>query len=287
MQSVGNDFVVIETTKWPEDTDWTQTAIRLCDRRFGIGSDGLMLLTPSKSADIGMRMFNPDGTEDMCGNGMRCVLHLAHRQSLIGNSGLIETLTGNRFFSIRDDETVRADMGFPGFAPWEIPLDPHTPAIEDFAENELVLGIVLSQGNRQITLDGIVNTGSTHTVVFVDELPTDDEFHFWSPFIENHPYFPERTSIMWTQVVAPSALRLRIWERGAGETLGCGTGACAAAVVARLTGRLEMGPTTVISRGGTLTFEWGGTEDKPSARMHLTGRAQIVYQGEISSHAEG
>jgi diaminopimelate epimerase len=278
MQSVGNDFVVLETAKWPTETDWNAQAVRLCDRRFGIGADGLMLLMPSESAAIRMRMFNPDGTEDMCGNGMRCVLHLAKERGLVGTSGTIETPVGLRHFTLRDDGTIRTEMGLPSFDAAAIPF---LGAESEQGTLPFLKNIVLPHGDRHITLSGVVNTGSTHTVLLVDELPDDETFLFWSPYIENHPLFPERTSVMWTKILSPSLLRLRIWERGVGETLGCGTGASAAAVIARLMADMYSGPLQVQSAGGTLTVEWDGNATHPNAAIYLTGTAQITYAGHV------
>ena len=265
MQGVGNDFVVVDEGDWA-DGDWAARARALCDRRFGVGADGLIVIGPSSRADVRMRFFNPDGTPDMCGNGLRCVVRFAHGRGRIGERGHVETIAGVRAVTVGTDGIVTAEMGVPHFAPADLPMRVSVDRVVDFP----------------LPLDGealpisAVSTGSTHTVVFVDRLPDDDLFFRLSPRIENHPLFPERTSVMWTRVAAPDRIDLRIWERAAGETLGCGTGACAAAVVARAQGKVASPEVTVVSRGGTLRVGWPGGEGDT---VLLSGPAEIVFTG--------
>ncbi|GAB4452286.1 MAG: diaminopimelate epimerase [Armatimonadaceae bacterium] len=272
MQAVGNDFVVLEETDLPADTEWSRLAIELCHRRFGVGADGLMLIEASATADLRMRMFNPDGTEDMCGNGMRCVLHRAHETGKLGDTGTIETIAGIRPFTRHTDGSITTAMGKPQFDPTHLPMQT--------AQNP-VLDYPIAVGDEVLPVS-VVSTGSLHTVVFVEELPGDDRFFRLSPLLENAPVFPERTSVMWTQVEAKNRLRLRIWERGVGETLGCGTGASAAAVLARTQGKVAgNGTVTVSSAGGELRVEW----EEPGSEVYLTGYAQTVFTGTwISTH---
>ena len=272
MQAVGNDFVLVDHAAGEEvGRDWPRLAVALCDRRLGVGGDGLLVVGPSRVADARMRMFNPDGTEDMCGNGLRCVIHHAHTAGRLPATGAIETLAGVRDYQVQAGGTITTGMGVPRFAPADLPMTVPGLRVFDFPlplEDDLLCV-------------SVVSTGTTHTVVFVDELPDEERFLRLSPRGENHPLFPERTSVLWTVAEPPNTLRLRIWERGAGETLGCGTGACAAAVLARVQGKINgVGPVAVASKGGTLHVDWaGGANDA----IFLTGRAHVVYAGHVAA----
>ena len=268
MQGIGNDFVVVDQAAWP-DADWPDAAIRLCHRRFGIGGDGLLVLEKSDIADIRMRMFNPDGTEDMCGNGLRCIVRFAKETGRIATDSTVETIAGIRSVRLRG-KSVTAEMGRPAFAPASLPM---------IAEGDRVVDFPLPVGDEALPVT-VVSTGTTHTIVFVETLPDDARFLRLSPLIENHLLFPERTSVMWTVVEGDHSLRLRIWERGAGETLGCGTGACAAAVAAQLQGKVASGETTVRSQGGALDIRW---ENSPDAPLWMTGPAEVVFRGVIDA----
>ena len=271
MQAVGNDFVVVEEPTWATETDWPGLAIRLCDRKFGIGGDGLLVLCPSTIADFGMKMFNPDGSEDMCGNGLRCLIYLQTTRGNLAARGTVETLSGLRSFVVTTKDGITTEMGIPRFSTCDI------PAVLPSDDTTFALAVV----GRQIKVSA-VNTGSTHCVIWRDRLPGDDEFFSVSPIIELHPAFPERTSVMWAVQEGPDRVRLRIWERGAGETLGCGTGACAVGVVACRSGRVPGGYTEVESKGGVLGVFWnGGASDS----VHLTGAGEIVFSGVVTTNA--
>lgn len=283
VEAVGNDFVLVdEATGWGSGaaTDWPALAVRLCDRRFGVGGDGLLVLSgPSAVADLRMRMFNPDGTEDMCGNGLRCAILAARQRGRISDAaeGTVETIAGLRRFQIHADESITTEMGAPRFAPAALPMNVPGAASNDSS----VFDYALPLGKGRSLPVSVVSTGTTHTVVWTKQLPDDETFLDLSPQIENHPFFPERTSVLWTVAEPPGTLRLRIWERGAGETLGCGTGACAAAVLARVQHKLPNEPAqvAVVSRGGTLHVSWaGGKEDV----VLLSGRAEAVYEGNVA-----
>ena len=302
MQGVGNDFVVVNSETPGFTGDPAALAVRVCDRKFGVGADGLLLVTrlgapgpiPPSLADrpdilrhlsdgsnaaFCMRMFNPDGTEDMCGNGLRCVGLWALKHGWLDSPSFAvltkEGLRDVRVISIDDgcrSATLGVDMGLPRFASSEIPFSYGTvDAVRDFD---------LAVDDRVFKITS-VNTGSTHTVIFGPQ-PSEDDFQKYSPLIEEHAYFPERTSVLWSTASAvgdpsrPLQIQTRIWERGAGETLGCGTGACAVAVAAKSLGIASKSQVVqVISRGGTLAIGWGGE----GSDVDMVGPAVIVYEG--------
>jgi diaminopimelate epimerase len=275
MQGVGNDFVVVDGRDQPE-MDWSAFALAACDRRFGIGADGLLVIQNSDNADFRMAMFNPDGSPDVCGNGLRCVARYAWERGLINKTEFhIETLIDVRPAQINLDaadqfQSVTIGMNFPQFAPDAVPIraDADAPLL-DFP-------LALPDGTT-LRISPL-STGSTHSVTFVDELPDDETFFRISPLVENSAHFPDRTSLMWCKVETPTRLRLRIWERGVGETWGCGTGACAAMVAAKLHNRVAAdAPISVVSRGGELLIQW--SEGEP---IQMTGPAEFVFEGGFS-----
>ncbi|HZO89418.1 MAG TPA: diaminopimelate epimerase [Chthonomonadaceae bacterium] len=271
MQGVGNDFVVIDGRK-NGDFDWSGLAIEICDRHSGVGADGLLVLDDTRLADVMMRMYNPDGTPDVCGNGLRCVARYAVERGLVAGDTLrVGTLAGVRPAQVHRDGcgrivAVTVGMGLPRFDPPSIPMRAPGPRVIDYP---------LKVNVNTILPITVLSTGSTHAITFVEELPEDARFFSLSPQVEHHPLFPDRTSLMWCQVEGPSRLRMRIWERGAGETWGCGTGACAAAVAAILHGYAAEGePVAVSSRGGELVIRW--REGEP---IEMTGPAEFVFDG--------
>lgn len=275
MQGAGNDFVVLDHLEHPEFSGLNHAwlAEQLCARHTGVGGDGLLTLEAASEtgreagADVRMRMWNPDGTEDMCGNGLRCVAALAWQlRRVAAKKFAVETLSGLRAIEILDRDLVRAEMGEPHFEPASIPMAP--PGAWDEA-----LDYSLPLEGREFVNTSSLSTGSTHTVIFVDEIPEEADFQHLSPRLEHHPWFPERTTILWTTPAGPNHFRIRIWERGVGETLACGTGASAVAVAARATGR-AYGTVAVESRGGVLKVDW-----EPGQSIHLTGPAELLFQG--------
>ncbi|HEX8549972.1 MAG TPA: diaminopimelate epimerase [Abditibacteriaceae bacterium] len=260
MHGLGNDFVVLDSVATPLDIDFSAFAIASCDRHFGIGGDGLLLLEKSECADVRMRMWNPDGTEDMCGNGLRCVAMLAHQRCYVSDDFQVETLAGIRSARI-DGDSVRVSMGAPSWEFNQIPMQ-----AEKFSPHEYDLAI-----NGKNYRASSLSTGSTHTILWCDTLPDDIEFFAVSSQVEVHELFIERTSVLWAHV-AKGEIALRIWERGVGETLACGTGACAAAVTAMDTQRSARGAVGVKSKGGVLQIEWGN-------EIYKTGPAQIAFEG--------
>ncbi len=267
MHGIGNDFIVLDCLRFPisDDLDFAALAEAMCDRHFGIGGDGLLSLEPSTDGnEARMRMWNPDGSEDMCGNGLRCVALLAHTRGYVGEGFQIQTLAGTRRATVTDPGMVRVSMGAPDFSPRNVPIARTEPLIE---------GTIELNGHHFEHVTSL-STGSTHTVIFSETAVDEATFAGWSPRLELAPLFPLRTSIMWAHPLGSNHFEVRIWERGAGETLACGTGACAVAVAARITQRAE-GAVTVRSRGGELLVEW----DEIQNQIWKTGPAKEVFEG--------
>ncbi|MEN3002134.1 MAG: diaminopimelate epimerase [Armatimonadota bacterium] len=279
LQGNGNDFVLIDALDsahgwWmgQEGTpiDWGRWAVRLCDRRFGIGADGLLVVERGQHAPYRMRIFNPDGSEaEMCGNGIRCFArYLLMRYEPHAKSLPIETGAGVRGVH-RADETGRlltVEMGAPRLARSEVPVrsePPHQPMLQEPVQ---VVGHTLRLS--------AVNTGTPHAVLFVEDV-TKFPLETLGPAIEHHPLFPERTNVQVAQVVRPDYAIVRTWERGAGATLACGTGACATLVVGHLLGLLER-RATIRMPGGELLIEW--REDN---QLLMTGPAVEVFEGRM------
>lgn len=262
MQSVGNDFILIKMQK---ENNWNLLSKKLCDRHFGIGGDGLIVILPSKIADYKMRMFNPDGTEDMCGNGLRCSVRLFYESEKTEKTHFkVETISGIKEADIVNinEWIVRVNLGEPLLSPESIPvyLD-HSPIVD--------YPLKIGDGIFSAT---ILSTGTTHTVIFFKDL-TEEIFQTYSPKIENHPIFPDRTSIIWVIGESRDELEIRVWERGVGETLGCGTGACAA-TVAKVLRDGEGTRYKIVSKGGFLEVEWRDRKD-----MLLSGKVEVVFRG--------
>ena len=266
-QGAGNDFVLLAATEAPPD--WPALARRLCDRHFGVGGDGLLLLDEA-GGQLRMRMFNPDGTEDMCGNGLRCLAFHAHRLGLTsGDAFVIETLAGPRRCRLLEAEAHRAvvwtEMGRADLRPEAVPMKfPGAQAVN----------YPLKVGGETLTATSL-STGTAHTVIFGPP-PDEARFQRLSPLIETHALFPERTSVLWAEPLSRSRLRVRIWERAVGETLACGTDAAAVAVAARVQG-LADSPVEIVSAGGTLAVEVA--EDLAVA---LSGPAVHLYDGAVT-----
>jgi diaminopimelate epimerase len=263
MQGAGNDFIVVQGA----EHDGSRLAPALCDRHFGIGADGLLVALPSEKAAVRMRMFNPDGTEDECGNGLRCLALYALRRGLVDTPEFtVETLCGIRSVRVEDwpgpKATVTTDLGRASLEAADVPARFPGRAI----------GVPLEVGGETLTVHSL-STGTAHTVIF--ETPDEARFQRLSPLIEHHPAFPERTSVLWTEVRSRDRARVRIWERGAGETLACGTGAAAVAVAAFVSGRTDP-RVQVTSAGGTLTVDVSDSLD-----LRLTGPAAFVFEGAV------
>lgn len=237
LETVGNDFVLIERDSYPGG-DWHVVAEQVCARRVSVGSDGLLVIWRDGD-EIHLRFFNPDGTEDFCGNGLRCAAWFAYRRGWVGREFLIHQLGKKIGMEVDPVGRVKAKMPAASFLAGDVPTVYNGEMWE-----RPVAGVVGSA----------VSTGSAHFIVFCAELPGDAEFFELGPRIENDPVFPERISVMWVRAESDRRLEMRIWERGVGETMGCGTGATAAASVwFRKTGL--SGSVEVVSRGGVLAIE--------------------------------
>jgi len=273
MQCAGNHFVVVDAEK-AAALDWPRLARAACRHHFGVGADGLMVLDRSPGRGYRVRMFNPDGSEDTCGNGTLCVARLLwHEKRFEGKSLRLELLTGpvevRRHADGPRQGAFSLRMGRPDFAPEAVPAD---------ADAEVVLKPIEVAGVRLRVSS--VGVGTPHTVIFDEALPDDEAFERLAPEIEFHPLFPEQTSVSWAVAEGPGRVRVRVWERGGvGESLGCGTGACAVAAVGRRLGMLDA-PVVVVSPGGELEVAF----DK-AGHAWLTGTPEGVFEGTIESPA--
>lgn len=267
MQGLGNDFVVIDGVSRPVSLDADQVR-RLADRRFGIGCDQLLVVEPSPAPDVDFRyrIFNADGSEvAQCGNGARCFARFVRARGLI-NRDIIRVMTaaGPMTLEIIEDGKIRVAMGVPAFSPEEIPLAVH----EEMPEYQIEVG------GHSWTF-GAVSLGNPHAVITVSDVNAAPVAEVGDAF-QLHPLFPERVNVGFMEILSPRHIRLRVFERGSGETLACGSGACAAAVVGMEQGRLHM-PVKVSLPGGDLVVEWHGR----GSPVILTGPAEFVFEGEV------
>ncbi len=273
MQGLGNDYVYINCINQDlSGVDLSELAIRLSNRHFGIGGDGIILILPSTKADFRMRMFNADGSEGKtCGNGLRCVARYVYDHGLTDKTAFtIETLGGivkpELIMEGNRVAAVRIDMGEPRLSRAEIPM------LGD--ETSHVVGERISAGGVAFTVT-CVSMGNPHCIIFVDDADNVDVAGV-GPFIENHELFPEKTNVEFIEVLNDEEILFRVWERGSGITLACGTGACAA-VVAAVLNNLTRRKVTVHLLGGDLFIEWA--EDN---HVYMTGPAEEVFCGEIN-----
>lgn len=266
MQGAGNDYIYVDTDRF-NISNPAELSIRLSKPHTGIGSDGLILISRSKVADFRMRIFNADGSEAMmCGNGSRCVGKFVYDKGLTTKTTLtLETLAGiktlNLHLSHGEVESVSVDMGRPEI----LKLD----------------GADIPFVNLPISTDGItmngtaVSMGNPHLVFFVPAV-ADIDIAGVGPMFERHPWFPDRTNVEFAQALTPDRIRMRVWERGSGITMACGTGACATFVAARATG-LAQPKATIVVDGGELTIE-----EAKDGNIIMTGPAETVFEGQIT-----
>lgn len=266
----GNDFVIVNGFE-EIIGDYSEAAIRICNRNFGIGADGLVMILPSKlpAADFQMRIFNSDGSEaEMCGNATRCVARYLYENELTTKTKItLETLAGlivpELIFADGRIVTVAVDMGQPRLTRSEIPMtgEPHEQAVNV----EIAAGGELYQAT-------CVSMGNPHTVIFVENLDSVS-LETVGPVIETYSLFPRKTNVEFVQVIGDSEMRMRVWERGAGVTQACGTGASAVLVAAVLTGRTNR-KATIHLDGGDLDLQWGADN-----HIYMSGPAVEVFRG--------
>lgn len=267
MQGAGNDFVVIDATKTPVHLSHAQIQ-HIANRYFGVGCDQLLMVetTDNPGVDFRYRIFNADGGEvEQCGNGARCFVRFVVDKGLTSKRDIrVETASGIITLMLQDDGQVTVNMGAPRFAPAQIPFE----AKQQATTYELPLA------SETVTVSA-VSMGNPHAVMLVDNVHTA-EVASLGPQIESHARFPQRVNAGFMQVLNEHEINLRVYERGSGETLACGTGACAAAVSGIQLGTLQS-PVKVHTRGGILTIQWAGGESP----VLMTGPAEIVFDGEI------
>ena len=270
MQGCGNDYIYVDCFRQPMPHDPPALSRAISDRHFGVGGDGLILICPSEKADARMRMYNADGSEsEMCGNGIRCVAKFVYDRGLVRKSPLtIETGRGVLTLEVEVSggtvRQVRVDMGEPILQAESIPTTlGGTPPLE----------AALDLGDQTLRVT-CVSMGNPHCVAFVDEI-TDGHVLGLGRRIERHAAFPRRVNAEFVRVNRPDDVTMRVWERGSGETLACGTGACAVVVAGHLTGRTQR-RITVHLLGGDLQLDWSEVDN----RVYMTGPAVEVFRGE-------
>ena len=268
MHGIGNDYIYVDCFAQTVPQDIPALAVAMSKPHFGVGSDGLVLILPSDVADCRMRMFNKDGSEgNMCGNAVRCVGKYMHDTGRISGDALsVETRGGIKYLQLTVEGGVctaaRVDMGAPSFVPEQIPV-----AAED--------NCVTIETPDGTTLRFIcVNVGNPHAVTF-DLWPEDEWFYKYGPWLEQHPLFPERINVEFARVNDRGHIDMRVWERGSGETMACGTGATATLAAAVRAG-LADDCADVRLPGGTLRIEW----DRETGRLFMTGPAAVSFVGE-------
>ncbi|WP_017652639.1 diaminopimelate epimerase [Fortiea contorta] len=271
-QGLGNDFILIDNRASSLPVLTPEQAIAWCDRHFGIGADGVIFaLTGESGADYTMRIFNSDGSEpEMCGNGIRCLaVFLAELEGESRNKNLyrIQTLAGVITTELMSDGQVKVDMGLPKLLAGEIPTT-LTPAAEKVINQPLAV----AGKSWDVTC---VSMGNPHCITFVEDVAAIP-LEIIGPQFEHHPAFPQRINTEFMQVVRPDYLKMRVWERGAGITLACGTGACAALVAGVLTGKSDR-TATIELPGGSLQIEWSEIDQ----RLYMTGPATKVFTGSL------
>lgn len=278
LQGTGNDFILVEASD--EQRDWSRLALAMCDRHFGIGSDGLLLLLPSDNADFRMRMFDPDGSEaEACGNGIRCLARYVYDRGMIQASAdqiSVATIVGVRQLKLNKENgrliSIQAGMGRPIFTAEDIPVH-----IESGRENIVYIKNMLSYpvhiGGIDLLLN-LVSMGNPHAVYFQEKPVADFPLSSIGPEVEHLAIFPRRANFEVARVINEKEIEVRTWERGAGETLACGSGACAVTVAAQLHSYAGK-QVNLKLLGGTLHLEWDG-----AGEVLMTGPAETVFHGE-------
>ena len=297
MQGLGNDYVYVNCFQEKVENP-SEMAKRISDRHFGVGADGLILIGPSEQADFEMAMYNADGSRgEMCGNGIRCVAKYVYDYGLTDKTSIsVETLGGIKYLDLTIEDgkavLVRVDMGRPELRAREIPIICEAADGESAADEDSILGGEnVTDGDaaadqmqvidESIVVDGMEyrmtggSMGNPHAVVFLEDVEGFD-IEKIGPKFENHERFPRRINTEFVRIIDRERIEMRVWERGSGETLACGTGACAAVVASILNG-LAGRKVTVKLKGGDLLVEW----DQESGKVYMTGPAEVVFDGEI------
>ena len=270
MHGCGNDYVYVNLFE-EKVSDPNAVSIKVSDRHFGIGSDGLITIGPSDKADFRMRMYNADGSEgEMCGNGIRCVAKYVYDHDLTDKTEIsVETGAGIKYLTLYVENgkvaQVRVDMGEPILEPAQIPV---------VADGDKVIDAPITVGDKEWKMT-CVSMGNPHAVVFVDDTEKF-ELEKYGPLFENHERFPKRTNTEFVQVISRTEANMRVWERGSAETWTCGTGTCATVVACILNGKTD-DKVLVHLRGGDLTIEY----DRATNHVFMTGPATEVFNGEI------
>lgn len=271
MQGLGNDYVYVNCFKETIENP-PEMAKKVSNRNFGIGSDGLIMINPSDVADFEMEMYNADGSRsEMCGNGIRCVGKYVYDYGLTEKEHIsVETLAGIKYLDLTVEDgkvkLVKVDMGSPELVPANIPI---------VADGDRVIDEPINVNGTEYRMTG-VSMGNPHAVVYVEDVKGLD-IETIGPAFENHERFPNRVNTEFVKVLDRNTVEMRVWERGSGETMACGTGACAVAVACILNGLTE-DKVTVKLLGGDLQIEW----DKEADKIYMTGPAEVSFDGEIN-----
>lgn len=271
MQGLGNDYVYVNCFKETIENP-PEMAKKVSNRNFGIGSDGLIMINPSDVADFEMEMYNADGSRsEMCGNGIRCVGKYVYDYCLTEKEHIsVETLAGIKYLDLTVEDgkvkLVKVDMGSPELVPENIPI---------VADGNRVIDEPINVNGTEYRMTG-VSMGNPHAVVYVEDVKGLD-IETIGPAFENHERFPNRVNTEFVKVLDRNTVEMRVWERGSGETMACGTGACAVAVACILNGFTE-DKVTVKLLGGDLQIEW----DKEADKIYMTGPAEVSFDGEIN-----
>lgn len=271
MQGAGNDYIYVNCFEQKINNP-SEVSKYVSDRHFGIGGDGLILIKPSDCADFEMAMYNADGSQgEMCGNAIRCVGKYVYDRGMTDKTNIsINTLAGIKYLTLKLESgqvsKVKVDMGAPCLVAEQIPVT---------ADTKEVIAAPIEVAGRIYQMTA-VSMGNPHCVVFMEEDVRELDLAAIGPLFENHPRFPRRINTEFVNVVDDSTLRMRVWERGSGETLACGTGACATAVAAVLNQKTGQ-EVTIQLLGGELEISWAGGE----ASVYMTGPAVTVFDGEI------
>lgn len=271
MQGLGNDYVYVNCFKETIENP-PEMAKKVSNRNFGIGSDGLIMINPSDVADFEMEMYNADGSRsEMCGNGIRCVGKYVYDYGLTEKEHIsVETLAGIKYLDLTVEDgkvkLVKVDMGSPELVPENIPI---------VADGNRVIDEPINVNGTEYRMTG-VSMGNPHAVVYVEDVKGLD-IEKIGPAFENHERFPNRVNTEFVKVLDQNTVEMRVWERGSGETMACGTGACAVAVACILNGLTE-DKVTVKLLGGDLQIEW----DKEADKVYMTGPAEVSFDGEIN-----